>query len=330
MQDMYAGQVMVGDHILLKEVLTLARRVACSDLAVNIFGETGTGKELLARFIHAESNRRKGSFVTVDCGMLSIETARSELFGHTRGAFTGAHATHQGLVAEAAGGTLFLDEVGELDLSLQLQLLRLIQEGTFRRMGDSRMQKVDVRVITATHRDLAGLVEENAFRADLYYRLQMVPLVLPPLRLRQSDIVALADYFCALYARNGLTKTFTTSAHRALMGYDWPGNVRELQHEIVRLVLMVESQRIDEPHLADKIRCAPGACDVYDLPFKEARKITMQHFMYEYLHRQLLHSNGNVTQAAKESGVGRQYFQMRMAECGLHSKVYKQQVTALG
>ena len=323
MQNKNTGQVMVGDHVLWREVLSLARRVAQSDLAVNIFGETGTGKELLARFIHAESHRRNGPFVTVDCGILATETARSELFGHVRGAFTGAQTTHLGLVAKAAGGTLFLDEVGELDLNLQLQLLRLIQEGTFRRMGDTHVQKVDVRVVTATHRDLAALVDKKQFRADLFYRLQMVPLTLPPLRFRQSDILILAEYFLGLFSGKGQNKTFTPLARQALMRYDWPGNIRELQHEIARLVLMVESSCIDESDLADKIRGGLQDGDVYDLPFKEARKIALQRFMREYLHRQLLRSEGNVTEAAKESGVGRQYFQMRMAECGVHSKAYK-------
>ncbi|MGA1198503.1 MAG: sigma 54-interacting transcriptional regulator [Candidatus Latescibacterota bacterium] len=323
MQDMKSGSVVVGEHPLIKETFRLARKVAHSDLPVQIFGETGTGKELLARFIHAESHRRNRRLVVVDCGILATETARSELFGHVRGAFTGALQARRGLVAEADGGTLFLDEVGELDLDLQCQLLRLIQEGVYRPLGASQLQRVDVRVIAATHRDLAALVQEKKFRADLYYRLQVVPLTMPPLRARLSDIPLLVNHFCSLYQRVGRCKALTPSAYAGLMGYDWPGNVRELQHEIARLQVMVDQENIDETCLAHHIREAKGGEDVYGLPFKDARKLHLQKFMYEYLHRQLLRSQGNVTVAAQESGLGRQYFQMRMAECGLYSKAYK-------
>jgi len=323
MQDIKTDCVMVGEHPLIKDVFRLASRVAHSDLPVQVFGETGTGKELLARYIHAESNRRNRRLVVVDCGILATETARSELFGHVRGAFTGAHQARCGLVAEADGGTLFLDEVGELDLGLQCQLLRLIQEGVYRPLGASQLQRVDVRVIAATHRDLAALVAEKKFRADLYYRLQVVPLTMPPLRARLSDIPLLVNHFCSFYHRVGCRKALTPSAYTGLMRYDWPGNVRELQHEIARLQVMVDQEKIDETCLARRIRESHGNEDVYGLPFKEARKLHMQKFMYEYLHRQLLRSQGNVTMAAKESGLGRQYFQMRMAECGLYSKAYK-------
>ncbi|MBT5831347.1 MAG: sigma-54-dependent Fis family transcriptional regulator [Candidatus Latescibacteria bacterium] len=323
MPDLGLGQGIVGEHPVMKEVFRLARRVATSDLAVNIFGETGTGKELLAHFIHAESNRGKGPFVVVDCGILTIETARSELFGHVRGAFTGAHQARCGLVAEAAAGTLFLDEVGDLDLDLQLQLLRLIQNGTFRSMGESRVKKADVRLITATHRDLKALVKEKKFRADLYHRLQVVPLELPPLRARVSDIPLLVKHYSLLYQHLGCTKKFTQAALDALMRYDWPGNIRELQHEITRLMLMVETDLVDDVDLEHRILSSSCGFDVYDSPFKDAWKQNLQQFTREYLHRKLLKCRGNVTRAAKESGVGRQYFQMRMAECGLRSKTYK-------
>ena len=323
MQDFQTDHFMVREHPLIKDVFRLARRVAHCDLPVNISGETGTGKELLARFIHAESKRRKGQLVVVDCGVLATETARSELFGHVRGAFTGAHHARRGLVAEAEGGTLFLDEVGELDLDLQRQLLRVIQEGVFRPLGASIMQRVNVRVIAATHRDLAALVNEKKFRADLYYRLQVVPLSMPPLRARLSDIPLLVNHFCSFYHRGGSYKVLKPCAVAGLMDYDWPGNVRELQHEIARLQVMVDEEQIDETFLAHRIRNKKGVEDVYDLPFKEARRLQLQKFMYEYLHRQLLRNQGNVTLAAKESGLGRQYFQMRMAECGLYSKAYK-------
>lgn len=324
MPDMTSYQGIVGEHPLIKEVFRLARRVAPSDLTVNIFGETGTGKELLAQFIHAESKRRTEPFVVVDCGVLTLETARSELFGHVRGAFTGAQDARRGLVAEADEGTLFLDEVGDLDLDLQLQLLRLIQSGTFRRMGESRVQKANVRLITATHRNLEALVKEKKFRADLYHRLQMVPLTLPPLRARTSDVPLLIQHFNGLYQHLGCSKKFTPSALNALVAYDWPGNIRELKHEIIRLLLMVEGDEVGVVDLEGRIQGAESVPDLYDLPFKEARKQNVLHFTREYLHRRLLRCRGNVTQAAKESGMGRQYFQMRMTECGVRSKAYKQ------
>ena len=323
MQDTQTSQAMVGDHPLMRDLLQLARRVALSDLAVNLFGETGTGKELLARLIHAESPRWRGPFVSVDCGMLAIETARSDLFGHVRGAFTGAQFARCGLVAEADGGTLFLDEIGELHPDLQLQLLRLIQEGEYRCMGESKVRRANVRLIAATHQDLESLVEKKRFRSDLYYRLQMVPLTLPPLRARRSDVPLLIDHFMALYQAVGYQKQMDLSARAVLCAYDWPGNIRELQHEIARLVVMADGPLITLERISDRIRSANPSLDVYDLPFKDARKQQLLVFMNEYIHRQLLRSGGNVTLAARESGVGRQYFQMRMAECGLCSKKYK-------
>lgn len=313
----------VGEHPVMKEVFRLARRVARSDLTVNIHGETGTGKELLARFIHTESRRRSGHFVAVDCGMLRSETARSELFGHARGAFTGAHTHYQGLVARAHGGTLFLDEVGELDLDLQLQLLRLIQEGAYRRIGDPLFYKSDIRLITATHRNLEKMVHDGTFREDLYYRLHMVPFEMPPLRRRKSDVPLLVRHFVHGYRNAGEQKAFSKAALRAFERYPWPGNIRELENEIVRLMWMVDGEIVCEDHLPDHIRHTQDNLDLFGLPFKEARKMSLDNFMREYLHQQLLRSGGNVTRAAELSGVGRQYFQMRMAECGLRSKDYK-------
>lgn len=318
------GLPLIGQHPAIVEALHLGRRVARCALPVNIFGETGTGKELFARFIHSESPHRDGPFVAVDCGILSREMARSELFGYVRGAFTGALETRPGLVEAACGGTLFLDEIGELDADLQLQLLRLIQEGEFRRVGETGYRKANVRLITATHRDLSALMQARAFREDLYYRLTVIPIALPPLRARRSDIPLLIQHFCRIYARPVGRRSFSPEAIEMMTRYPWPGNVRQLAHEVARLLVVSEGTCIEAAHLPAYMCEAPGEADEFDLPFKDARQINQQKFMREYLHRALVRSGGNVSLAAKTSGVGRQYFQLRMSEHGIRSEAYRQ------
>ena len=311
----------MGQHPLLLEVRERARRVANSDLSVNINGETGTGKELLANYIHGISHRRGEAFVMVDCGLLSSELGRSELFGYVRGAFTGASETRLGLVESAQGGTLFLDEVGELSPDLQLQFLRLIQEREFRRLGETSIRKSNVRLITATHCNLRKMVRDGTFRADLFYRLNVVPLYLPPLRKRQSDLPLLVAYFCQQV--HGYTRTFSPEALNKMSCYDWPGNVRELQHEVARLMIMGKGKIVHVSDLPPRIRRANGKGDVFEQPFKDARKAVLRRFTQKYLHRALMQTRGNVSQAARRSGIGRQYFQLRMTEHGLKSADYK-------
>ena len=313
---------LIGQHSSLLDVQKRAYRVANSELPVNINGETGTGKELLARYVHGISHRNKGPFVTVDCGILSSEMSRSELFGHVRGAFTGASETRTGLVESAHGGTLFLDEVGELPANLQLQLLRLVQEQEFRRVGEASMRRSDVRLVTATHCNLRKMVRKGTFREDLYYRLNVVPLHLPPLRKRLSDLPLLVTHFYK--NMNGYTRAFSPEVIQRMSRYAWPGNVRELQHEVARLMVMAEGKIIRVSDLHPRIRGAKAEVDVFDLPFKEARQLANSRFMREYLHRALQRTQGNVTQAARECGIGRQYFQLRMSEHGLKSASYKQ------
>lgn len=312
---------LVGEHPLLLEVQKCALKVASCELPVNIRGETGTGKELLARYIHGESRRNKGSFVTVDCGLLTSEMARSELFGYVRGAFTGASDTRPGLVESARGGTLFLDEVAELSPDLQLQLLRLVQECEFRRVGEAITRQSDVRLITATHRNLREMVRQGAFREDLFYRLNVIPIHMPALRDRRSDLPVLINYFCQRF--KGIQRTFSEEALAALSRYKWPGNVRELQHEIARLMVMGERDVLEVADLPARIRRANCEVDVFERPFKEARQEVVRTFMREYLHRALMRTQGNVSRAAQDCGIGRQYFQLRMAEHGLRSASYK-------
>ncbi len=313
---------LIGQYPSLLDVQKRAHRVANSELPVNIRGETGTGKELLARYVHGISHRNKGPFVTVDCGILSSEMSRSELFGHVRGAFTGASETRTGLVESARGGTLFLDEVGELPANLQLQLLRLVQEQEFRRVGEASMRRSDVRLITATHCNLRKMVRKGTFREDLYYRLNVVPLHLPPLRKRLSDLPLLVTHFSQ--SMKGYMRAFSPEVIQRMSRYAWPGNVRELQHEVARLMVMSEGKIIRVSDLRPCIRGANAQVDAFDLPFKEARQLANSRFMREYLHRALQRTQGNVTLAAQQCGIGRQYFQLRMSEYDLKSASYKQ------
>lgn len=312
---------LIGQHPSLLDVQKRACRVANSELPVNISGETGTGKELLARYIHGISHRNRGPFVTVDCGLLTSEMARSELFGYVRGAFTGASETRLGLVESARGGTLFLDEIGELPSNLQLQLLRLVQEQEFRRVGEASMRRSNVRLITATHCNLRKMVRKKSFREDLYYRLNVVPIQLPPLRKRLSDLPLLIAHFCQ--EMKEYNRAFSPEVIQRMSHYAWPGNVRELQHEIARLMVMGEGKIIRVSDLRPRIRGSKPEVDVFDLPFKEARQLANSQFMREYLDRALKKTQGNVSEAARQCGIGRQYFQLRMSEHGLRSAYYK-------
>jgi formate hydrogenlyase transcriptional activator len=230
----------VGSSPALHAVLDQVRIVAPTGSTVLIEGETGTGKELIARAIHVHSERRNRPFVTVNCAAIPAELLESELFGHERGAFTGAMAQRVGRFEAANGGTLFLDEIGDMPLHLQTKLLRVLQEQEFERIGGNRTITVDVRIVAATNRDLKGMVEENKFRADLYYRLAVFPMNVPPLRERREDIPALTRYFVQKHARRmgRDIESVPTHAMAALTNYDWPGNIRELQNVIERSVVM--------------------------------------------------------------------------------------------
>jgi two-component system NtrC family response regulator len=231
---------MVGSSAAMRAVLEQAAAVADTQARVLILGETGTGKELVAQALHARSRRARRPFVAVNCGAIPENLLESELFGHERGAFTGAVRQHAGRFEQADGGTLFLDELGEIPASMQVRLLRVLQDGEVTRVGGSQPIKVDVRVVAATHRDLADEVRQGRFRADLYYRLNVVTLRLPPLRARTDDIPALVDHFAHMHAsRHGRTApTFAPAVLATLARYDWPGNVRELEHVIERAVLL--------------------------------------------------------------------------------------------
>jgi formate hydrogenlyase transcriptional activator len=230
----------VGSSPALRAVLDQVRIVASTGATVLIGGETGTGKELIAHAIHVHSERRNRPFVKVNCAAIPAELLESELFGHEKGSFTGAVAQRIGRFEAADGGTLFLDEIGDMPLHLQTKLLRVLQEQEFERVGGSRTLKVDVRIVAATSRDLKGMVEENKFRADLYYRLAVFPMTVPPLRERREDIALLTRYFVQKHAKRMGRDIESIPAHAmdALTNYDWPGNIRELQNVIERSVVL--------------------------------------------------------------------------------------------
>ncbi|MEQ8894379.1 MAG: sigma 54-interacting transcriptional regulator, partial [Sandaracinaceae bacterium] len=230
-QKAYAG--IVGGSPPMTALFRMLERIKNSDATVLVLGENGTGKELVARAIHAQSRRANKAFVATNCSAFNDNLLESELFGHRRGSFTGAVADKPGLFTVADGGTFFMDEVGDMSPALQVKLLRVLQEGVFMPVGGTETKKVDVRIIAATNRDLTSMVKQGSFREDLYYRLHVVSLKVPPLRERRSDIPLLIEYFLGeLGQRDGLKKVLTQRALEQLMGHEWPGNVRELENEM--------------------------------------------------------------------------------------------------
>src|SRR5262249_14459078 len=245
----------IGSHPSMVKLLRVVEQVAPSRASVLIHGETGTGKELIAEMIHRASPRARAPLVRLNCAALSESLLESELFGHEKGAFTGAVGRREGRFEQANGGTVFLDEVSEIPLATQVKLLRFLQERTFERVGGNETLKVDVRILAATNRDLQRRIADGAFREDLYYRLNVVTLEIPPLRERISDIPELAAFFLRRYAQeNGKRiEAFSDDALRALSGYGWPGNVRELENAIERAVVLCEGGRIELRHLPASI-----------------------------------------------------------------------------
>lgn len=282
-------------------------QIAGCDAGVLIRGETGTGKELFARAIHDLSPRASQAFVPINCGAIPLELAESELFGHERGAFTGAHAAHPGVLRQADGGTLFLDEVPSLPLPLQTKLLRFLQEKEFRPLGSCVTRQADVRVIAATNLDLHRAVTEGKFRQDLYYRLNVLPVTLPPLRERREDIALLAQSFLDRFARqlNKPLTDFCAEALEKLNRHDWPGNVRELEHVIERTVVFstgctVRGDDVDLPEVRADPESKPS--------FREAKAQTIRRFEREYLEGLLTTHQGNITLAARSAGKHRRAF----------------------
>jgi two-component system response regulator AtoC len=300
----YRFENIVGSSEPLQEVLRQVRKVAPLKTTVLLTGESGTGKELVARALHELSPRAAAPFVAVNCGAIPGELIESELFGHVRGAFTDASRDKKGLAAEADGGTLFLDEIGELPPALQVKLLRFLQEEEVRRVGDTRSERVDVRVVAATARDLARAVQEGQFREDLFYRLNVVGIRLPPLRERPDDVPRLVEHFLAKHRalRPGAPLAgVAPEAMELLRGHRWPGNVRELEHVVERAVVLAEGPEIREEDLPDELRApargpgAPPAAAGADLSVKRATRALEAQLIRQALER----TGGNRTRAAE-------------------------------
>ncbi len=297
----------------------MASRVAQRDSTVLIHGETGTGKELLARAIHHNSRRKDGAFVTINCGAIPSDLLEAELFGFTRGAFTGAHAAKPGKVELADGGTLFLDEIGELPPELQVKLLRLLQQGELEKVGATD-RTVDVRIIAATNRNLQAMIEDGAFREDLYYRLAVVPLELPPLRERQDDIPELSQHlFRKLKERHALPALrMLPAVVSSFPNYRWPGNVRELENVIERLVVLSSGDEIAAADLPEPLR-RPRRSEslLLDLP---DQGISLEGVERELLLRALEKFNWNQSRAARYLDISRQTLIYRMEKHGLRKE----------
>lgn len=314
----------VGSSPAMKAVLAMAGRVAPSDSNVLVYGESGTGKELLARFLHQASRRAHQPFIPVDCVSLNDSLLESELFGHEKGAFTGAHATKPGLFEIAHGGTVFLDEVSGMSPSLQARLLRVLQERHVRRVGGTRLMHVDVRVIAASNQNLEDLCRKGVFREDLYYRLNVVPVDLPPLRSREGDILLLANEFVTRFLQrvrpdSSAAPTIDRSAADVLMRYPWPGNVRELQNVMERAALLVDGHTVLSAHLPERLQTL---VDKEALPseggsFKLAKQQAVEAFERNFLSELLKRNEGHMSRAAREAGVDRKTIERMVKKHGL-------------
>jgi Nif-specific regulatory protein len=323
---------MVGEGARMRQVYQLIGRVAPTDTTVLITGESGTGKELAARALHLNSTRRERAFVAINCAALTETLLESELFGHERGAFTGALAQKKGRLEVADGGTLFLDEVGEMSPVLQAKLLRVLQEREFERVGGTRTIRVDVRVVAATNRDLSEEVKRGGFRQDLYYRLNVVSFEMPRLRERKEDIPLLANYFAAKYGAKFKRKVtgLSQDARACLVSYDWPGNVRELENALERAVVLGSTERILPEDLPETVlEAAPGASAPDDTAHgASATPITKYHDALREAKRQLIlraleQSGGSFTEAARALGVHPNYLHRLIRNLNLRPEIKK-------
>jgi DNA-binding NtrC family response regulator len=314
---------LIGDSPALRQVQSVVRRAAPTDATVLITGESGTGKEVVARALHAESRRGGAAFVAINCSALPGELIESELFGHLRGAFTGADRDRVGLFEAAGGGTLFLDEVGDLAAPAQAKLLRALEERQVTPVGGTKPVPVDVRVVAATNRPLEQMAAEGTFREDLLYRLSVIGLHLPPLRERREDIPAIAAHFLAFFAERHArpTRALSEAARRILLAHDWPGNVRELRNAVERAVVLAEGETIEPadlpPGLDTRAPLGPVDAALADLSWADARARAMDSWERGFLAAALERHGGNVSRTAQALGIHRQSLQKRLRQIGL-------------
>jgi len=321
----------------MRELLALIEAVAESECAILITGETGVGKEQVARAIHARGPRRRGRFVAINCAAIPPTLLERELFGHERGAFTGADQRRKGAFEAASGGTFLLDEIGELDPRLQVKLLRVLQHKEIIRLGSTEPVPVNVRFIATTNRDLAAAVTQGAFRPDLYYRLNTVELHVPPLRERRDDILPLSYEFLAGASNGRRSRELSPGAARLMLNYHWPGNVRELQSVIERACLLCDGPRIEPQHLPPQVQCAAKApagagsrhASTAPLPglgpdpsladYRQARRI----FERNYFIQALAIARGNISAAARHAGISWKHFRHKMRELNIRPDAWR-------
>lgn len=330
LQARYPFKNIVGISEKMQEVYRLLLRVAPTNSTVLITGESGTGKELIARAIHYHSLRKERQFIPVDCGVLSENLLESELFGHVKGSFTGAIVTKPGLFEVADGGTLFLDEIGNISLAMQSKLLRFIQEREFTPVGGTKIKKVDVRLIAATNKNLQEKIREGTFREDLFYRLNIVPIHLPPLRERPEDIPLLAEHFLLKYCREMRKnlKKMSPSFLDLLKQYSWPGNVRELENVMERIVIMTDEEEIQPKHFPiqfketeEKISFQiPKTSEELKELKKQLRDKAIEEVEKMFVLQALARNDWNITKSAKEVGMLRQNFQALMRKYNIRPK----------
>ena len=316
---------LIGDSTKIEKVIEMVRKVAPTNSTVLISGESGTGKELIARAIHANSKRGNKSFFAVDCGTISAALLESELFGHTKGAFTGAHRDKPGIFKVANGGTIFLDEIGNITLEVQAKLLRFLEGREFLPLGSTTTQTVDVRLILATNQDLKEMVSEGSFREDFYYRIFVYPIAMPPLRERKEDILPIAYHFLEQF-NSGLGKNikgFDSNAVTKLTQYDWPGNVRQLRNAIERAIILCDKELISLKELPftdeveQLIERIPSTNEELKRIKKEIRQKAVGEVEKNFVINALALNNWNVTQAAKKVGLQRTNFQNLMKKHGI-------------
>ena len=319
----YSFENIIGKSIQMQEVFRKIEKIASYKTTVLVTGESGTGKELVAKAIHYAGNRREAPFMAVNCGAIPHELLESELFGHVKGAFTGAVSQHPGLISQADHGSLFLDEIGELPLSLQVKLLRFLQEGEVRKVGDTKTISVDVRIIAATARNMAEAVEQGHFREDLYYRLNVVPIKIPPLRDRREDIALLVRHFLKKYTAEMQKEIVDISpeAMKLLLDYEWKGNVRELENVLERAIVMTEGDRISPEFLPEELA---GTSSKILLKIPESR-VSMKTVMKEVseiaertlISRALEQTGNNRTRAAKLLQISHRALMYKIKEYGM-------------
>lgn len=321
-----SGAPLLGTSEGIYNVLEVVDRIASLDVSVLIQGESGTGKELIAHAIHNSSRRRAQPFVTVDCTAIPDLLFESILFGHVKGAFTSADRDQPGLLRDAGGGTVFLDEIGELSLGSQAKLLRLIQHRTFTPIGQNRPLSLDVRFVAATNRNLQSLVKIERFRADLFYRLAVVPIEVPPLRDRGADIVLLAEHFLREFQQQAGNRpsAFTPAARQALLSYDWPGNVRELRNVVERSAALTQSSVIDTADLPESIVTASEVPRTIVTDATSIRENALIQADQEYLSNLLKANAGNVSQAATAAGISRQGLYKLMRKHGIDPEGFRE------